>query len=89
MPTDPHSNWTHLCVFLGLDVGFDARRRRAGHAAFVDGVLANCGGGDKENKVRGFNNKKERWNVGPRRETFLTVGLSNVFVKAGTLGSAL
>lgn len=52
MPTDPHSNWTHLGVFLGLDVGFDAGRRRAGHAALVDGVLANCEGGEKENKTK-------------------------------------
>lgn len=43
-PSEPSCDWTNLRVLLGLDVGFDAGRRRSAHAALVDGVLANWGG---------------------------------------------
>lgn len=71
MPTGKHSNWTHLCVFLGLDIGFDARRWCASHAALMDCVLADWG-----KKKMQF---KKRWNIEGRKEDY---GLSNVFVKA-------
>lgn len=50
VPTAKHSNPTHLWVFLGLDVRFDARRRSASHAALVHCVLADWGRGREKSK---------------------------------------
>lgn len=49
--TGRHSNWMHLCVFLGLDVGFDAGWWSTSHAALMDCVLADWKVDFKKNKI--------------------------------------
>lgn len=72
MPPGKHSNWTHLCVFLGLDIGFDARRRSAGHAALVDGVLADWGR-ERKTQFRTFSEEKIEHRGGRKKQDFHAV----------------
>lgn len=87
MPTGKHSNWTHLCVFLGLDIGFDARRRSASHAALVDGVLADWGRRRRKNAIEDFQLRKDGTQRRQKNRLFMQLqdihwGLSNVLLKA-------